>query len=208
MGLSGIAQLLGLSPLTRGNRLKHKPAATDVGPIPAHAGEPKIAMSVSQRKRAYPRSRGGTEGASMDDEEIPGLSPLTRGNPHQRIGHVPVSGPIPAHAGEPTMGRQTYPVPRAYPRSRGGTEARKDADRIDWGLSPLTRGNLLHKTIECLFCGPIPAHAGEPLALLVVIAIVGAYPRSRGGTGILLPSLNSGKGLSPLTRGNPSRLSH
>ena len=52
---------MGLSPLTRGN-LEHGVAAlARAGPIPAHAGQPRLIQLVNLSSRAYPRSRGATD---------------------------------------------------------------------------------------------------------------------------------------------------
>ena len=151
---------------------------------------------------AYPRSRGGTD--KWGDVIVTrwGLSPLTRGN-HQRVGiYRQREGPIPAHAGEPQMRDVIMPGIGAYPRSRGGTFYSGDAEALEWGLSPLTRGNLVNVAAATVVQGPIPAHAGEPRFGDAVNHDKGAYPRSRGGTSISGTHLTSPLGLSPLTRGN------
>ena len=51
---------VGLSPLTRGNRCQKIPMPFLQGPIPAHAGEPRLNFRQSCNAWAYPRSRGGT----------------------------------------------------------------------------------------------------------------------------------------------------
>ena len=181
---AGIAELRdwGLSPLTRGNPAQPGALPTTFGPIPAHAGEPRMCSRRDSPSGAYPRSRGGTLGRRLRRLLAQGLSPLTRGNRRVVVEIQPVLGPIPAHAGEPTVSGKSASWSRAYPRSRGGTHG----DRADFltqqGLSPLTRGNLF----KCCFVhgvrGPIPAHAGEPLSGPSPSVTLWAYPRSRGGT--------------------------
>ena len=132
---------LGLSPLTRGNPFSGFPSGTDVGPIPAHAGEPNVAVMARDAQGAYPRSRGGTGLESLRFPRRRGLSPLTRGNPvFEAAGHAAV-GPIPAHAGEPAPGSWQSGRSWAYPRSRGGTAVGGFNGADNEGLSPLTRGN-------------------------------------------------------------------
>ena len=101
----GWPQPWGLSPLTRGNQrgalLESKPAR----PIPAHAGEPPPHSRSWKKLRAYPRSRGGTVLLVAVTTFSPGLSPLTRGNRLDDTGTTTCRGPIPAHAGEPAVGR-------------------------------------------------------------------------------------------------------
>ncbi len=91
-----------------------------------------------------------------------GLSPLTRGNQCGVAYLPPTPGPIPAHAGEPTVSGQVVGSVRAYPRSRGGTQEPSRRGLCQAGLSPLTRGNLERTDFGMDDDGPIPAHAGEP----------------------------------------------
>ncbi len=70
----------GLSPLTRGNLLRHDRRCAGVGPIPAHAGQPTCPRARSRHCWAYPRSRGATTRAYLCFSRALGLSPLTRGN--------------------------------------------------------------------------------------------------------------------------------
>ena len=90
----------------------------------------------------------------------------------------------------------------AYPRSRGGTANEVLGGLAEQGLSPLARGNLLANASLTLSGGPIPARAGEPLAWFPVMAVVRAYPRSRGGTVERASPVLGSLGLSPLARGN------
>ena len=90
---------------------------------------------------AYPRSRGGTVSMSFCMRSFGGLSPLTRGNLFQLNLQQVQIGPIPAHAGEPLWASSLDFSPRAYPRSRGGTNFNFKIAWADQGLSPLTRGN-------------------------------------------------------------------
>ena len=212
----------GLSPLTRGNRNHPRGAHGDLGPIPAHAGEPLHDSEKRRYWRAYPRSRGGTNLNEKPPTVIEGLSPLTRGNLSRIDAKTGKKGPIPAHAGEPHQSRSLCTCVRAYPRSRGGTPINSISSRSASGLSPLTRGNLRASVLRASSAGPIPAHAGEPHRLVCWLQIhrayprsrggtwprpessppAKAYPRSRGGTGWRCCGPGLGRGLSPLTRGN------
>ena len=111
-------------------------------------------------------------------------------------------GPIPAHAGEPNNVVNCRGLSGAYPRSRGGTKGGHLEYWGHWGLSPLTRGNLITMSFSSTIQGPIPAHAGEPLLAAQRLLTTGAYPRSRGGTMASLVISEEVMGLSPLTRGN------
>ena len=193
----------GLSPLTRGNRLRFAGLRFPCGPIPAHAGEPEQHWLVWRHNGAYPRSRGGTARASSSSRMCLGLSPLTRGNLRLDNGPHAHAGPIPAHAGEPLRQPCEEPSGRAYPRSRGGTSLMEYFTVAHQGLSPLTRGNQCGVAYLPPTPGPIPAHAGEPPGSASLTLARWAYPRSRGGTDGIGPGGGVGQGLSPLTRGNP-----
>ena len=52
----------GLSPLARGNRRRSRRAQGASGPIPARAGQPQQCSAYRHARRAYPRSRGATQG--------------------------------------------------------------------------------------------------------------------------------------------------
>ena len=135
--------------------------------------------------RAYPRLRGATRSAPAVLSALQGLSPLARGNRcHQeRPGHGP--GPIPACAGQPRTGRERGAAVGAYPRLRGATHLRFNIIYKPLGLSPLARGNRASRLDGRGAQGPIPACAGQPLAI-----------SQRLGHG-------HAEGLSPLARGNP-----
>ena len=195
----------GLSPLTRGNHKKNGIIPVVSGPIPAHAGEPGRGRNLCHGCGAYPRSRGGTAIHFRASTRSLGLSPLTRGNRKQKARGFRAFGPIPAHAGEPKVAIDNHGRDRAYPRSRGGTYSRARMWPPFWGLSPLTRGNRACRAAGCSWCGPIPAHAGEPHCCSPPDRATGAYPRSRGGTGAPLRHCWLRWGLSPLTRGNRCR---
>ena len=172
----------GLSPLTRGNLDRIDADQLAFGPIPAHAGEPNRKSPPSIRSAAYPRSRGGTQARGVLMTVDQGLSPLTRGNLRHLTRITVVTGPIPAHAGEPSWSRQSGVTGGAYPRSRGGTRRRLAQRGNQQGLSPLTRGNLCASPAPATTPGPIPAHAGEPRSSCSISSKPRAYPRSRGGT--------------------------
>ena len=96
------ATSVGLSPLTRGNRGALCSLGRAQGPIPAHAGQPRMMKSRHYSTRAYPRSRGATYSRRNAMMSCTGLSPLTRGNRQQPFDDQHQRRPIPAHAGQPT----------------------------------------------------------------------------------------------------------
>ena len=158
----GFAHCHGLSPLTRGNLVLPRVGRAVLGPIPAHAGEPIEVIFALVMIRAYPRSRGGTDPVNTVPSRVLGLSPLTRGNQAKAKASAEASGPIPAHAGEPSRPGISRCRRTAYPRSRGGTGCTLLLPFAGRGLSPLTRGNHFMTDTPKPWRGPIPAHAGEP----------------------------------------------
>ena len=72
------------------------------------------------------------------------------------------------------------------------------------GLSPLTRGNPPRSAVAPGRGGPIPAYAGQPWRCLSSFPCSWAYPRLRGATRRKCRRAEVLKGLSPLTRGNPT----
>ena len=73
-------QRKGLSPPTRGNRVRSVLGRAHPRSIPAHAGEPRYVRPQVVHSRVYPRPRGGTVGFVVVFRRLRGLSPPTRGN--------------------------------------------------------------------------------------------------------------------------------
>ena len=195
-------RLTGLSPPTRGNQCIVTLYPMDIRPIPAHAGEPAVALKVHHPVRAYPRPRGGTPRCVVLLDNDFGLSPPTRGNLRLGPPMPALLRSIPAHAGEPVPGCGGMVPPEVYPRPRGGTMSTAIQRGARRGLSPPTRGNLVGLTWELPFHRSIPAHAGEPRGRRPCSPRSWVYPRPRGGTR-LGPYPRQGRlGLSPPTRGN------
>ena len=111
----------GLSPRVRGNQIVATEESTIKGTIPASAGEPVRAAAIRPTPRDYPRECGGTEQRQDDRRGDLGLSPRVRGNRLAPPGHAPLSGTIPASAGEPTIPDRPGLAVRDYPRECGGT---------------------------------------------------------------------------------------
>ena len=131
-----------------------------------------------------------------------GLSPLARGNRENVFPSLPRWGTIPARAGEPNADSVARVRAWDYPRSRGGTTLQNDARGDSWGLSPLARGNLPEIVCCTASMGTIPARAGEPDYAYRSWCLCGDYPRSRGGTHLIIYWVVVVRGLSPLARGN------
>ena len=173
---------MGLSPRSRGNRIRTERRKLDSGTIPALAGEPRPSLFRVAEGRDYPRARGGTFEPAVFDLGLAGLSPRSRGNRAKPAGRNHSAGTIPALAGEP---REASSIPETrgdYPRARGGTPSLSCHIIAAWGLSPRSRGN---RRIADQMENPgrtIPALAGEPALPDRLENPPWDYPRARGGT--------------------------
>ncbi len=75
----------GLSPHTRGKHVAGLVEVFSCGPIPAYAGETKCFFTGPLSEGAYPRIRGGNRWRHVWVHAHQGLSPHTRGKPHERL---------------------------------------------------------------------------------------------------------------------------
>ena len=130
----------GLSPRTRGRLDRRYRGGVRFGSIPANAGETSRRRVRRPDVGVYPRERGGDLMFRDNLGLMRGLSPRTRGRLANVLDSDSAHGSIPANAGETRAAPGARPVPRVYPRERGG-------DRLDMatfasypGLSPRTRG--------------------------------------------------------------------
>ena len=130
-----------------------------------------------------------------------GLSPPTRGILLARACPPALLGSIPAYAGDPVGGGGGAQHPTVYPRLRGGSNPVQLAQHINVGLSPPTRGILIHSKDGATITRSIPAYAGDPPQGWGGRDGFSVYPRLRGGS-ISHPPLSApAGGLSPPTRG-------
>ena len=195
--------LEGLSPRVRGNLAQVRRPASEVGSIPACAGEPPCGRRQASHGRVYPRVCGGTRVPGQHPAAFVGLSPRVRGNPRPATRTSVSSGSIPACAGEPPGGPASRFPPRVYPRVCGGTGAAGKHVFAEAGLSPRVRGNQPVQAKWRAERGSIPACAGEPPRLPRLPHRARVYPRVCGGTPASSPSSFVTRGLSPRVRGNP-----
>ena len=84
----------------------------------------------------------------------------------------------------------------------GGTRRRGLAQILPLGLSPRVRGNQCHRRFREDRQGTIPACAGEPLKLGLMLSQMRDYPRVCGGTWPDACVTPASAGLSPRVRGN------
>ncbi len=199
---SNVSPPLGPSPLTRGNRLLRVRLDLLWGSIPAHAGQPVHVNLLRRQSRVHPRSRGATWTPVIRNDAPRGPSPLTRGNPADRVAGHQASGSIPAHAGQPPRTPGPAGDRWVHPRSRGATRPKSLRSRCQRGPSPLTRGNLGAVPQADGAPGSIPAHAGQPWWCWSPPGATRVHPRSRGATDVPQGFGSVEEGPSPLTRGN------
>ena len=197
----------GLSPLTRGKRDLSGIGCHLTGTIPAHAGKTRPQSEPRGAPGDYPRSRGENRSCSTMTRCARGLSPLTRGKPIHRTARRAPGGTIPAHAGKTVSPSPVQKIWRDYPRSRGENRAPGGAAARVEGLSPLTRGKPRKIRAGNGLHGTIPAHAGKTSGPGGLGRPVGDYPRSRGENLHFVLKCVHWRGLSPLTRGKPHKLS-
>ena len=204
-GRTGRARRPGLSPRTRGRRCGHKPGDHGYGSIPANAGETWLVYHTHDSRRVYPRERGGDLVDDVAQDAKMGLSPRTRGRPRVAASWMVARGSIPANAGETLSQRTRSTSRRVYPRERGGDHPARQRLRKGAGLSPRTRGRPGVDFIYDIAKGSIPANAGETDSTRCAASRSRVYPRERGGDALTLDANARGEGLSPRTRGRPSR---
>jgi len=205
VGAVSIGQMMGLSPLARGNRRPLILVYTMRGSIPACAGEPQSRRPWPSPIGVYPRLRGGTMARRVIQSKPEGLSPLARGNLAPSPSPTLAVRSIPACAGEPSDACRSVIDMKVYPRLRGGTSLPLSGEWRCGGLSPLARGNPSVYSARRPAKGSIPACAGEPMFPYCSIRDAGVYPRLRGGTPLWSLRTPLCRGLSPLARGNRAR---
>ena len=147
---------------------------------------------------------GGTPRRALRMSGREGLSPRVRGNRRRRSSGRAITGSIPACAGEPVSLPPAPARPWVYPRVCGGTLSMNSGTRRCIGLSPRVRGNPPGVWHDLTAPGSIPACAGEPGQLPLVLHRAEVYPRVCGGTLRSSAMHTLRYGLSPRVRGNHS----
>ena len=195
----------GLSPRVRGNRTIRARRVSQLGSIPACAGEPRLWCARWSRQGVYPRVCGGTRARRRSRLDGRGLSPRVRGNLVRSVDQDAMPGSIPACAGEPQEQVGQDSAFGVYPRVCGGTMVGQTPSLPIAGLSPRVRGNQDAAWRQTSRTGSIPACAGEPDRTPFQAHSSRVYPRVCGGTGREWAQSRSITGLSPRVRGNRPR---
>ena len=110
----------GRSPRVRGRRSVHNARGSNVGPIPACAGETVSGHIAPLGTTADPRVCGGDSKPSIRILSGWGRSPRVRGRRLRRHAIEHPERPIPACAGETGIPAKAFGKPRADPRVCGG----------------------------------------------------------------------------------------
>ena len=180
------------------------PAFSQVGLIPARAGNTARPALLRARSRAHPRSRGEHEATVLPEPKEPGSSPLARGTPSGWSGSTRARGLIPARAGNTWSQSSGVSSFGAHPRSRGEHVGFQVAHWPSSGSSPLARGTPSVLTSYSSSGWLIPARAGNTYGDQVGGKSDGAHPRSRGEHRGDTEERSGGGGSSPLARGTLS----
>ena len=109
----------GPSPLTRGTPKGYRPAFSQVGLIPARAGNILLPLQISGVRSAHPSYCGEHTSPTRPNQSSPGSSPLARGARRAIGPNVETVRLIPARAGNTSHSAHETREGSAHPRSRG-----------------------------------------------------------------------------------------
>ena len=169
--------------------------------IPARAGPTPSPCGGNATRSDHPRSCGANPLRVKVSSEACGSSPLVRG---QRDGRFARSrGPriIPARAGPTSWDLLSSRTTPDHPRSCGANGTGCTRLPLDFGSSPLVRGQLGGVEAEGEELRIIPARAGPTPRLAEHIAGDADHPRSCGANVVELAEFADYPGSSPLVRG-------
>ena len=199
-----VSMELGLSPPTRGSRLRVRQGFGPRGSIPAHAGKARAQdLRIGEQGGLSPPTRGSLQ-HQRRAQVGQGLSPPTRGSRLCPVTTATTARSIPAHAGKPSRARWCAGRTSVYPRPRGEAISRRSRRSARTGLSPPTRGSRRHAQVRELEQRSIPAHAGKPPPTRTTGCGPRVYPRPRGEANPERAHRAPSYGLSPPTRGSPA----
>ncbi|SSM41744.1 Domain of uncharacterised function (DUF2825) [Klebsiella pneumoniae] len=174
-------ELIGLSPLARGTRLR--------------------GSDTRRKAPVYPRWRGEHHYHPHFGIKRCGLSPLARGTLNISSSNRTSIRFIPAGAGNTSLKTTGVKWTTVYPRWRGEHLQPKLNFGFVIGLSPLARGTLLDIPEHCADLRFIPAGAGNTNQAEYSINPTTVYPRWRGEHSSTPARRVRVSGLSPLARG-------
>ena len=133
----------GSSPRMRGTQALRFGRPTDMGIIPAHAGNTRSFSPASPVPQDHPRACGEHSVRHSKRSAILGSSPRMRGTLSESNPHLTINRIIPAHAGNTVHSALGLSVRRDHPRACG--EHHQIPAKLQWkqGSSPRMRGTLL-----------------------------------------------------------------
>ena len=150
-----------------------------------------------------PRLRGGGGLGQESEQKSSGRSPPARGR--RKIHASPLFNfrSIPACAGEAASNQPVLFVLAVDPRLRGGGHCDAwECGRL-YGRSPPARGRQELIRLHSSSVRSIPACAGEAVAGITGLSMMGVDPRLRGGGLKSTPNRDQTAGRSPPARGRP-----
>ncbi len=149
------------------------------GIIPAYAGSTSRCRARPCPSRDHPRIRG-EHALGVDDADLLGSSPHTRGARVHPAGLFQRQGIISAYAGSTSGRLPESPATRDHPRIRGEHNTFGLSKHRVMGSSPHTRGALPFGSATEKWGGIIPAYAGSTHFRTIGERSDGDHPRIRG----------------------------
>ena len=193
----------GSSPRMRGTLTSCGRDASEIGIIPAHAGNTPFSSGSMVTFRDHPRACG--EHLSMRIQ-----FPLQRGSsPRMRGTHAGVwvddsqVGIIPAHAGNTANHWLTPDMLGDHPRACGEHSCEMSVLSTSAGSSPRMRGTPVWRHADEIGRGIIPAHAGNTCSSTPIPHAPRDHPRACGEHGSPVDATGDQQGSSPRMRGTP-----
>ena len=169
--------------------------------IPGFAGNATIVRHSWSHRSVYPRLRGERSDTARAYIASNGLSPASRGTPCRCCLDRCLARFIPGFAGNASAySGHHQPLP-VYPRLRGERFAHGNDHRVDFGLSPASRGTPVITNASVTGQRFIPGFAGNAYTCVVVIPTMAVYPRLRGERYARASARVFVVGLSPASRG-------
>ena len=164
----------------RGTREVRRFRYLECGIIPAYAGNTSGSTFLNTLRRDHPRVCGEHGAVREPVCRKVGSSPRMRGTPERAIGCVNHVGIIPAYAGNTLRGDIGRSCTGDHPRVCGEHIEYKVEGATSQGSSPRMRGTHPSARPCALYCGIIPAYAGNTLFGHSVSFIGKDHPRVCG----------------------------
>ena len=172
------------------------------GSIPACAGEPGHPRESVTADKVDPRVCGGAHRIAGRPASHSGRSPRVRGSQVHQLPAPGLLGSIPACAGEPPPARFAGAARGVDPRVCGGAVVAAELSPMAMGRSPRVRGSQRRNIGILLYCGSIPACAGEPRDGRACVIPIWVDPRVCGGALECVIRPVTAPGRSPRVRGS------